>query len=169
MNNSMIPMLVTMFGSGFGASAQVRAGNSEAGLATYNAKVADANARMEDFNAVDASQRGYADETTHRIGVKQFIGKQRTSLAAQGQDLSSGTALELQQDTALQGEKDALTIRANAARESWGYKKTAYNDRVQAEDLRMQAKIAKQRGRNAGVQTILTDASQLLYQKFGKK
>lgn len=168
MNNSMLPMMLTMFGSGFGATAQVRAGNSQSDLAEYNAKVADANARFEDFSAKDALDRGYADETTHRLAVKRLIGAQRTSLAAQGQDLSSGTALELQQDTAMQGEKDALTVRANAARESWGYKKTAYNDRVQAEDQRMRAKIAKQAGRNAGIQTILTDASTILYQKFGK-
>lgn len=168
MNNSMLPMMLTMFGSGFGATAQVRAGNSEADVANYNATVAEANARAADFSAGDAVERGYQDETTHRTAVKRLIGSQRVTLAAQGQDLSDGTALEIQEDTAREGTVDALTIRANAAREAWGYKMTAYNDRTQAEDLRKRAKIAKQGGRNAGIQTILTDASTILYQKFRK-
>lgn len=168
MNNSMIPMVVSMFGAGFGATAQARAGNEQADLAEYNAKVAEANARVQDFNAEDATQRGYQDETNHRIATKKLIGAQRTSLAAQGQKLDSGTALDLQEDSARQGELDALTVRANAAREAWGYKTTAANDRNQAQDLRIRGQIAKRAGKNAAVQTILTDASQILYQKFGK-
>lgn len=167
MNNSMIPMIAGMFGAGYTASAQVRAGNSEASLAEYNAKVADANARTADLNAVDAVERGYVDETNHRKAVKGFIGKQRASLAAQGQDLSTGSAVELQEDAAREGEKDALTVRSNAAREAWGYKMTGWNNRNLAADQRVRAKIAKQGGKNAAVQTILTDASQILYKKFG--
>lgn len=168
MSSEMLPIMTTVFGSAFGATANVTAGNEVDRLARYNASVAEANARAKDFEAEDAIQRGYLDETTHRKDVKRFIGSQRVVLAAQGQDLTSGTAADLQADSAREGEYDALTVRANAARESWGYKMESYNFRTQAEDLRQQGKIAKKKGRNAAAQTILTDATDILYRKFGK-
>lgn len=164
-----LPIMMSLFGTAYSASASIRAGNAEADLANYNAGVAEANAQASDYRAKDAIERGAIDEATHRTQVKQLIGRQRTALAAQGQDLASGSALDVQVDTAKQAEPDALTIRANAAREAWGYKMTGFNERSQAVDLRAQGQIAKARGRNAAVQTILTDGTKLLYQKYGSQ
>lgn len=158
---------LSMFGSGMSAAASIRAGNAENNLAKYNAQAAENNAKVQDFSAEDALQRGAVDETNHRLQTRQLIGKQRVTLAAQGQDLSSGSALDVQADTARQSEIDALTIRSNAAREAWGYRVAASNDRVQAQDQLVAGEIAKTKGRNAAFQTILTDSSNILYKKYG--
>lgn len=161
--------MTSAFGSGMSATASIRAGNAENALAKYNAQVAENNAKVADYSAQDAVERGAADETAHRIETKRLIGRQRVSLAAQGQDLGSGSAVEIQADTARQSEVDALEIRANAAREQWGYRVAASNARVQAQDQLAAGEIAKQKGKNAAFQTILTDASSLLYKKYGSK
>lgn len=52
--------------------------------------------------------------------MQQQLGQQTARLAAQGTDLE-GSPLDILGDTRAAGELDALTIRANAAREAYGY------------------------------------------------
>ena len=68
--------------------------------------------------AVDANatqQRALQQRTT---GLVQA---QRTGYAASGVDINSGTAAQVQRNTQAQGDMDLMTLRANAAREAWGY------------------------------------------------
>lgn len=74
-------------------------------------------------------------------------------MAANNIDSSSGSALDLIGETAQFGEEDALSIRANAAREAWGYK-------VGANDSRNQAKLTKAAGKNKATATLLSTAAQ---------
>ena len=112
--------------------AERRAADSQAELAEYNASVAD-------LQAQDAVDRGAEEEGRFRQGVRAMIGSQRTGIAAAGVDVGFGSAVDVQADAAFLGELDALTIRTNAAREAWGYK-------VEAEDLRRRADIARKTG-----------------------
>src|SRR5690606_10607793 len=119
------------------------------------------NAKLAELQALDAIERGQAEETNYRKQIKQMIGSQRTSYAAQGVAIDSGTPLEIQAQTAAIGEEDALTIRNNAAREAWGY-------RVQASNMRAQAKQVK-RGTNmnaAGSLLTLGSKSYSLYKSM---
>ena len=147
--------------------AQQAAANSQADLADYNATVADAQAK-------DAIDRGTLDENRFRTGVKSMIGSQRAGFTSGNVDVSTGSAVDVQADTAHQGELDALTIRTNAARAAWGYQ-------VQATDLRTSATIARKTGvyaaqAGAAAQsasdfsaagTILGTSSSLLSSKYG--
>lgn len=169
MGGSAIATYFSVFGAAMTAKADVDAGNAQNDIAVSNSKIALANAATADFSAKDAVERGAADEATHRSQTKQLIGKQRVTLAAQGQDLTSGTGLDIQTDTARQSEIDALTIRANAAREAYGYKVQSYGSQVQAQDDLLQGQIAKAKGRNDAFSTIVTEGSQLIQQKYGKK
>jgi hypothetical protein len=68
--------------------------------------------------AVDANstqQRALQQRTTG------LIQQQRTGFAAGNVDINSGTAAQLQRNTQAQGNMDLMTLRANAAREAWGY------------------------------------------------
>jgi hypothetical protein len=112
--------------------AQQRAANSEGDLADYNAAVAELQAK-------DALDRGVEDEQRFRTKVRGAIGAQRAGFAASNIDVGYGSAVDVQADAAFLGELDALTIRSNAAREAWGFK-------VQAEDNRRRGKIARQEG-----------------------
>lgn len=112
--------------------AQRAAAESEAGLADYNASIAE-------LQATDALQRGDEQANRFRMGVRGMIGSQRAGLAASNVDVGFGSALDVQSDAAYLGELDALTIKTNAAREAWGYK-------VQGQDLRKRAEIARKEG-----------------------
>jgi hypothetical protein len=108
---------------------------------TFNSKVADLQAR-------DAELRGKKEATEHKTKVKTLIGSQRAALAAQGIDVGSGSALDLQTETAEFGALDAMTIRNNAFREATGY-------RIQSIDYAGQATMTRLAGKNAARNTML--------------
>lgn len=115
-------------------AAQQDASNSEAALSDWNAQVADLQAK-------DATARGADEEARFRSSVKGMIGSQRAGIAASNIDVGFGSAVDVQANTAYQGELDALTIKTNAAREAWGYS-------MSAEDLRQRAAIQRKEGVN---------------------
>lgn len=154
-------------GTGFSAASSWRAGNAQKNIADYNASIADMNAGVNDTRAQDAIDRGGIAETIKRRTTRALIGSQRAGLAAQGIDVNSGSAVDVQADSAYYGELDALTIRTDAAREAWGYKVEAANDRATAQDERYQGKLAQQAGRNAAIGTILSTGGSMLSEKYG--
>lgn len=112
--------------------AQKKASESQAQLADFNASVADLQAK-------DAIERGSEAESKFRTTIRSAIGAQRAGIAAGNIDVGFGSAVDTQADAAFLGELDAMTIRTNAAREAWGYK-------VQSQDLRKRAEIARKEG-----------------------
>lgn len=136
--------MMMVAGGAMNATSQYQAGKAQSQIAGYNARVAEAQ-------AVDAIERGELEESRQRSSTQQLIGSQRARLAAQGIEIDSGSALEVQEDTAALGEMDALMIRNNAAREAWGY-------RTQAADYRNQGTIAKAQGTSQAIGTILGTA-----------
>lgn len=128
------------------ASTAMSAGNAV--LAGRNARrqgraenaLADQNAGFLDAQAADALARGAIDESRLRTDTSRLGGAQRAALAAQGIDLTDGSAADIQDETQLMGELDALTVRNNARREAWGY-------RVEAWDMRQRGRAADAAGR----------------------
>lgn len=114
----------------------------------YLSKVAKQNAAVSDQAAEDATQRGAIAADEQRKTTQQVIGKQRAGFAANGIDVNTGTAGIVQNDSAALGELDALTLMNNAAREAYGYK-------VQAVDQRQQGKLAKYQGKMEAIGSIL--------------
>ena len=127
------------------ASAQRAAGRAEEAQAKENAKIANAQARNTEL-------QGQIEEDRRRQQTRAMLAKQRTAIAANNVDMSSGSASDLLGDTAAIGEQDALTIRANAARQAWGYK-------VDATNSLNQGSMAKAAGKNAATGTLLTTAA----------
>lgn len=72
--------------------------------------------------AADATARGEEDVSAYRTDLAQLIGRQRTSMAAQGLDLTQGSAAGVQADAARTGAIDIERIRENARREAYGYR-----------------------------------------------
>ncbi len=114
----------------------------------YLDKVAKVNAGISDRAASDAIARGSLEADQQRDYTQQVIGGQRAGFAANGVDVNTGSAGIVQNDTAALGELDALTIINNAAREAYGY-------RVQAMDQRQQGKLARYQGNMAAAGSIL--------------
>ena len=106
-------------------------------------------ARLSDLKAESAITRGRDDEAEQKRKTKLLIGKQRARLSAQGIEIDSGSALDIQLDAAEFGAADALTIRNNAFREATGH-------RIEAIDFRNQAEFAKLSGSSRSGSTLLT-------------
>jgi hypothetical protein len=102
----------------------------------YEQRIAEANARIMDLQARDATQRGEEAADASQRATRQLVGSQRAAMAAQGIDVASGSALDVQEATAGLGALDALTIRNNAYREAWGFQMQALNSRSEAAHAR---------------------------------
>lgn len=135
-------------------------GQDQAGR--LNQKVLNANAQIADWQADDALARGKTDADKQRSKTRQHIGSQRARLAAQGIDIESGSALDIQLDSAGLGEVDARIIENNGARESWGY-------RMQATDSRTRGKIARYEAKQQAVGTLLTTGAKSFGYSQGMK
>ena len=101
-------------------NAQAQAASAAQAQARYQAQVAEQNRELMRRQEADALQRGQVAEENRRRLTAQQIGQQTAGLAAQGTDFT-GTETDILGDTAAAGELDARTIRANAAREAYGY------------------------------------------------
>lgn len=143
-------MVVTAAAGVYSADASKKAGEAQA-------TIAGRNADLETYKGQMAVNIGNVAEENHRAKVRQMVGSQRATLAANGVDLGSGTALDLIGETAMFGEADALTLRYNAAREAWGYG-------TNADNYRTEGVVARTNGRNAAKGTYLTTAGSLMSQ-----
>lgn len=121
--------------------------------------VAERNAEIADKQAADAINTGTLDANRALGETGQQSSSTRAALAAQGVDITTGSAAAQTASQQLIGDVDALTIRDNAARQAWGFD-------VQAANQRMQGRLAQLAGENeaatdrvSSVSTLLTGAA----------
>lgn len=91
------------------------------------AAVADVNARIAELGAQSALYQGQQQVGALTLKAGQLKSSQRTAMAANGIDLGSGNAVEIQASTDIMKEIDANTLTANAVRSAWGYRTQAVN------------------------------------------
>lgn len=114
--------------------------NAQQQQANFEAKAAEQNAKLADQQAKDSIAFGHMEELRHRYQVRQLLGKQRATFAANNVDPTSGSALDIAAETADFGEQDSLTIRNNAMRQAWGFQVDANNSRNAANFARYSGK-----------------------------
>lgn len=127
--------------------------------AEYESDVARNNAKMAEYAAADAERRGGQEVEASNRRARELRGEQEARLAANGLDLSSGSALGLLQDTDYLMAQDAATIRTNARREAWGYQVEKSNQLASAANYKAAAKNTKPWQAAAG--SLLGSASQV--------
>lgn len=103
--------VVAVVGAAYSARQQQQQGKFQKGVAEYNARVSENEA--EETRTV-----GVERENLQRRKVSELLSHQRAQLAAANLDLSSGSALQLQEETVALGEADALRIRSNFDRQA---------------------------------------------------
>jgi hypothetical protein len=108
--------------------------------------------KLAGLNAADAVTRGDVAANRLESQTRVLVGTQRATLAAQGVDVASGSAVDLQSQTAGFGALDAQTIRNNAAREALGYTTNAQMGMTAARATASQI-------RQDSVNTLLTGAA----------
>lgn len=111
------------------AAGQIYAGTAKANQMRYEAQVADQNARLASQQASEAQDRGVREAQRYQRQLAQIKGRQQAAMAANGLDTSFGSALQVQQDTAMIGAEDTRTIYDNTANEVKGYEIDAANYR----------------------------------------
>jgi len=143
----------------FAVAAGYQQAESQKAAARYENAVAKQNADVAETQAKYAQQLGNIEEERQRARVRQMLGKQRATFAANNVDASQGTAVDIMGETAMFGEEDALAIRANAARQAWGFK-------VDANNSRARGKLALATGKNQATGTYLSTAASVFNSSY---
>jgi len=136
----------------YGAAAANEAGKAEQ-------RAADQNAAVARNQAEQAKQIGNVEEERQLRRVRAALGSQRAAIAANGLDVNTGTALDLQAETAGFGAADALNLRANALRQAWGFDVDAVNQTNRG-------RAARAAGRNQAIGTLLTTGASMVGQAY---
>lgn len=119
-------------GSVVSANAAKQQGKAQQAMYNYQAQVAEENAKIAQNNAALERQQGIEESRLQRIKVAQAVGSQQTAMAANGVDVTQGTALDVIEDTAAMGELDALQTRYNYERKALAYEAESNNYQNQA-------------------------------------
>ena len=119
--------------------------------AAFQSNLMNQNAAFKNDTANETINSGDTAADWQRVKSGQAIGTQRSVQAANGIDVNSGSSALIQDDTAMLGELDALTIQNNAAREAYGY-------RVQAQQGLSNAAQTVKNGKTAAMGSILGGA-----------
>jgi hypothetical protein len=117
---ALIPIAI----AAFGAYQQSQNAKTQA---NYQAQVASNNAKVSEWQAEDAKERGDQAASQVRRKYAALQGTQAASLAARGLDISEGSANAILTDTDFFGDYDQKVTKSNAAREAWGYRVRAGN------------------------------------------
>lgn len=128
-------------------ASQRQQGKFQKGTAEYNARVAE-NEAQETRNV--ANER----ENIQRRKTAELLSKQKAQLGAANIDLTSGSALQLQEDTVTLGEADALRIRSN-------FDARVESLQTSADLTRSQGAFAESAGDIKSVGTILSGAASI--------
>lgn len=127
----------------------------------YQASIFEQNAAYADTQSADALALGKTEEDRHKAEVRKLIGSQRAAIGASGIALDSGSAADLQAESATMGRIDELTIRNNAHRAAYGFDTEAAGLRAQANLARLGGQNTAKGIRNQAVSTLIGSAVQV--------
>lgn len=147
----------SILAAGLSAYGSYQSGKSQAKVAEFQAKQANANAEA-------AIEEGRVAEAQQRRKVAQTMGTQRASLAASGADISdmNSSAQSILGDTAQWGDYDARMVRYNSEMQAWNYQN-------QATQYRAEGKAASRAGAIGAGTSLLQGASQVAGQWYNYK
>ena len=132
MEAATVAMIASGIGTGLGVVSSIQTAKTQSAQAKYQADVARQNQELAEQQASAERRQGYENMVTQRQETAKLIGRQRAAAGASGATVDVGSNLDLQADTAFQGEIDAVNA----------YNKgidTAYNSQIQAWNYGQQA------------------------------
>ena len=106
--------------TGMGVMSSIQQGKARQAQAEYQADVARQNQQLADQQASAQRKEGYDNMIAKRQETAKLIGRQRAAAGASGATVDVGSSLDLQADTAAQGEIDALNISNQASDKAYG-------------------------------------------------
>lgn len=142
-----------------GGAGAVLGGLAKGQSDAYQAKVADYNATIADQNARWAAQQGDVESADEGLKTKSQVASSRTQFGASGIDVGTGSAANVQTAEQALGGYNALTIRSNAARQTFGYQQQAASLRSGASEYGIQSTLDPVAGLISGVGSFLGGVS----------
>ena len=129
--------------------------------------VAGINAKYADMQGREALRIGEQDAGRRMMQAGQESGAAMAKAAGQGIRVDTGSAAKTQEDINAAAIVDAQMIRANAAKQAWGYG-------VEASNFRSQGRFAEIKGYGDAAQSIAGGGARYAYDqytmgKFNKK
>lgn len=143
------------------AGAQLYSGAAARAQGRYQDQVAQQNAAMERRAAADAVTRGQTAQLQRYRQLAQSLGAQRAASAANGLDLTFGSTMDMQLDTAQIAYEDSATLAENTRREVQGYDINAANYVMKGRAARAEGNAAFVAGGIGAAGTLLGAASQV--------
>ena len=115
-----ISIASTVASTGMGVMSSIQQGKARQAQAEYQADVARQNQQLAEQQASAQRKEGSDNMIAKRQETAKLIGRQRAAAGASGATVDVGSSLDLQADTAAQGEIDALNIYNQASDKAYG-------------------------------------------------
>lgn len=119
-------------GMGMSAMGAYNQAKTQASVLNYEGAIARNNAQIATYQAQTEQQIGAQQENAQQQRTANLFGAQRATMAANGIDLGQGSATDILASTQFMGQRDALTIKDNTARQVWASNMNAQNFRTEA-------------------------------------
>lgn len=146
-------------GTGLSVASALMGGSSSSKQYAYQAGIAQMNKKIALQNADYAREAGEGEAQAFGTKAAYRQGEIRTTQAASGLNVNSGSNLEVQQSQAKVDAQDMSTIRDNAARRAYGYETEAVNQEAKANAYKMAAKNAKTEGFLGAATSLVSGAT----------
>jgi hypothetical protein len=161
-----IPLAIMAVAMVASAAQAANAANGQKQVMEYQSKVEANNAQVAEWQAQDAEKRGQEEGQRARRANSQLRGQQRASMAANGLDLNSGSALALLDDTEYFGAVDQQTVADNTRNEAWALRSRSQNFMAQSQLNKTGAE--NQRPGEAAGMSLLSSASSVAGKWYGR-
>ena len=143
---AMISLGATALSTGVGVVGSIRQARAQSEQMEYQADVARQNQQLAEQQASAERRQGYENMVTQRQETARLIGRQRAAAGASGAVVDVGSNLDLQADTAAQGEIDAINVYNQALDRAYNYDVQAVNYGNQEAAYDASASSAKKAG-----------------------
>lgn len=141
-----LTLAATGLSTGIGVVGSIRQARAQSEQMEYQADVARQNQQLAEQQAGAERRQGYENMITQRQETARLIGRQRAAAGASGAVVDVGSNLDLQADTAAQGEIDAINVYNQALDRAYNYDVQAVNYGNQAAAYDASASSAKKAG-----------------------
>lgn len=124
---SQLSLIGSLAGMANSAVGSYYSAQSKASSIKFQADMDALNAQMSEKQAQNALFQGERQAGQVSMKYGQLKSSQRAAMAANGVDLGTGSAAEVQASTDLSKEIDMNTIASNATRSAWGFRTQSLN------------------------------------------
>lgn len=155
------PVTLTIAATAIAAGGQIMSGIGQSNQYKYQASIDQENAKRSNAQAQDSILNTNIEAQRRYRELAQTKGAQQAGLAANGVDLSFGSAGDIQRDTAMIGAEDVSQIYKGGNERTKGFEISAFNSKSSAAANKEKAKGAMTQAIFGAVSTALGGASQV--------